>query len=128
MYILCLHNCYERTRTIVPMYRTEVGIYKQKQDRKNSRFRPREQSRKKKENTLSTEKAIKKKKETITVKKNEENTLDRVLGRPRKKKEKNFLFSCSFSWSLSWLRVCFLSFFLAFLFKFKIPTSGHRDL
>ena len=43
---------------------SEVGIYKRKQESKKTRSRPRKRSRKKekkKENTLSTKKAIKKK-------------------------------------------------------------------
>ena len=65
----------------------EVGIYKRKQ-----------------ENTLSTKKAIKKKK--LKRKK--------THSRPRKrsrKKEKTPFFSWSFSWSVSWSRACFLSLF-----------------
>ena len=72
---------------------SEVGIYKRKQ-----------------ENMLSTKKAIKKKRKTITVKKKKENTLS------TKKATENFLFFLGRL--VSWSRACFLSFFSYFLVSF----------
>ena len=81
---------------------TEVGIYKRKEERKKTRKQELDQEsdqENKKENKSSTKKAIKKTRKQELDQENDQ-----------EKKEKNFLFSCSLSWSSS----CFLVFLLSY--------------
>ena len=95
----------------------EVGIYKRKQENKNSTKKAIKKTRKQELDQESDQENKKKRKQTRT----------RPRKRPRKK-EKTFFFSWSLSWSSSCFLSCFLVFLIAFLVEFLFSCFLDRFL